>query len=603
MFAPNSFYALFDDNLDHSGDVLLTDFDRALHCTNAAEVPRFFDDLARARAAGKWVALAAHYELGHALEPHLHHLVTDGTCLARAWVFNVARRVPSQETGASLDAAIEALDEHQALAGVAAIRRGITDAEYLRAVERIRAWIGEGDCYQVNFTFSLTGQLYGHPLALYRALRAAQPVRHGAFIRHPDGTVLSRSPELFVRRDGAQLTCRPMKGTAPRTAEARALADSEKDRAENIMIVDLIRNDLGRLAPPGGVRVDRLCEIEAYPSVWQMTSTVTAQPVNAPFAAIMRALFPCGSITGAPKIRAMEIIHALEGQARGLYCGALGWIAPDGDFRLSVPIRTLDANVTGDVRLGLGSGIVADSEPVAELAESLLKGRFLSDLRPDLGLIETLRCEPQAPQAYPLLALHLERLTASAAYFGFRCDADALRQQLAAFAAALDTTYRVRLELRPDGIARITGSPIDDASTAQVQTVSLSTHALRSDDRLLRHKTTARAVYDSELQGAIAAGHFDTLFLNEKGELAEGARTSVYLDPGDGQLLTPALECGVLDAVYRRKLIREGRVREARLTRNDLFAAKGIYLSNAVRGLIPARLSFDDQCLQAERPH
>lgn len=603
MPALSDFHALFDDNLDCAGDLLLSSLGQTLQCSRAEDVPRFFAALENARAGGRWIALAAHYELGYALEPHLNHLLTDGTTLARAWIFRDAQRLASLDTQARLDAEVAGFDEHQALAGVAGLKRHIEERAYIGCIDRIRDWIAAGDCYQVNFTFALTGQLYGAPLALYRRLRAAQPVRHGAFIRHPDGVILSRSPELFVARRGARLTCRPMKGTAPRDSDPTDLAASEKNRAENIMIVDLIRNDLGRLTPPGGVRVERLCEIEDYPSVWQMTSTVQAEPVEASFIDVMRALFPCGSITGAPKIRAMEIIHALEADARGLYCGALGWLAPDGDFCFSVPIRTLDATAEGAVHLGLGSGIVADSEARAEFSEAVLKGRFLTDLRPNFGLIETLRCEPGTERAYPLLERHLRRLKDSAAHFGIPCDSDTLVERLKNFAAPLRSPHRVRVELKPDGTFDITGSPLDDTPPAAPHTVSVSHHRVRSDDHLLQHKTTARALYDAEVRGAIAAGHFDTLFFNEKGELAEGGRTSVFLDMGDGILRTPGLECGVLDGVYRRKLLDEGRAIEARLTRADLEAATEIYLANAVRGLIAARLSGSDQCAQAERPH
>lgn len=603
MFVPSDCLALFDDNLDRAGDLLLTDLEQSLQCDTVADLPRFFGALEAARARGQWVALAAHYELGHALEPRLSALLPGGIPLARAWVFRKAERLSARDSQARLDAEFATLDEHRAAAGVAALQRNLAEKDYLAAVERIREWIAAGDCYQVNYTFALTGQIFGSPLALYRRLRHAQPVRHGALIRHAQGAILSRSPELFVERRGPRLTCRPMKGTAARTTDPAALAASQKNRAENVMIVDLIRNDLGRLAPPGGVRVAQLCRIEGYPSVWQMTSTIHAEPVHATLQDMFRALFPCGSVTGAPKIRAMEIIRSLEREPRGLYCGALGWIAPDGDFRFSVPIRTLDVDAGGRFRMGLGSGIVADSEAVAEFEECLLKGRFLSSLRPPFGLIETLRCETAGARRYPLLPRHLRRLSASAAHFGIACDVPALRARLDAFAAPLTTPHRVRVELRPDGTVELTGSPLGDEGAGSERIVVLSRETVDSRDPLLRHKTTARARYDRALREATAAGHFDVLFFNERGELTEGARSNVFLDLGEDVLVTPALDCGLLDGVYRRKLLDEGLARERRLSRADLAGAKRLFLTNALRGLLPARLADGDQWAQEPCPH
>lgn len=591
MFDESSNFALFDDNLDESGDLLLTGLEGCIRCDAADGLPDAFAAIAAAVAEGCWVAVAASYELGYALEPRLNPLLPDGGApLLNAWFFRRAERMSATQTSGLIEHALSPLEEHQRLARVAGITCNLSEIDYYNAVSRIRELIDAGDCYQVNFTFALTGRAYGSPLALYDALRRAQPVRHGALIRHSGGAILSRSPELFVQRQGTRLVCRPMKGTAARDSDPQALAESEKNRAENVMIVDLIRNDLGRLAPSGGVRVERLCEIEAYPSVWQMTSTVVAEPVSADLPEIFRALFPCGSITGAPKIRAMEVIRELESGPRGVYCGALGWVAPDGDFRFSVPIRTLEIDTDGRTRLGLGSGIVADSDPPAEWAESLLKGRFLTDLKAGFGLIETLRCEPDGPERYPLLKLHLTRLARSAATFGFALDLDAVRSALVHAASALHGLQRVRLVLNPDGRFNISSTALEAPQPGSLPTVVVSRHRVSSCDPLLRHKTTARELYDAELRRVMADGHFDALFFNERGELAEGARTNVFLDLGDAYLLTPPLESGALDGVYRRKLLNEGRAREIRLTAADLSRARAIHLANAARGLFRVEL-------------
>ena len=451
--------------------------------------------------------------------------------------------------------------------------------------ERIRRYIAAGDCYQVNLTFPLDGEAFGNPARLYQALRAAQPVRYGAFIAHAGGAILSRSPELFLERQGQRLASRPMKGTAPRHTDPAALAASEKDRAENVMIVDLIRNDMGRLAPPGGVRVEDLCRIEAYPTVWQMTSRVVAEPVDASLPEIFRALFPCGSITGAPKIRAMEIIRELEERPRGLYCGALGWIRPGGDFRFSVPIRSLFIDAAGKARLDVGSGIVIDSRAGAEWAECHLKSRFLTALPKGLRLIETLRLEPGA--GYPFLTEHLERLAASAAALDFPFDEAAFLAGLAQIHA--DDARRVRVTLGQAGDFSFENASLAAGAPGDSPTIVVSPCRVDSRDLLLRHKTTARALYDSELARVMAAGHFDAVFLNEKGELTEGARTNVFVERG-GVLMTPPLAAGLLNGVLRRRLLREGRAVEARLGLDDLLAAEAVFVGNGLRGLVRVRV-------------
>jgi len=590
MFAPDQPVALFDDNLSGNDSLMLHGLVDTVCCTQVNQLNASFAAIEQASANGYWIALAASYELGEALEPKLRAGIRTGPFpLLNAWVFEHAEHWSDAKTEAALATAAEKLDEHQRTVGTLSLTAGIDKATYCDNVERIRELIAAGDCYQVNYTYALRGQLSGDPLAMYTALRQSQPVRYGTFIRHPEGTILSRSPELFVQRTNAQLTCKPMKGTASRERDALALAQSEKDRAENLMIVDLIRNDLGRLAPAGGVRVQSLFDLEAYPSLWQMTSTITAEPIHTGLLEIFRALYPCGSITGAPKIRAMQIIRELEPTARQLYCGALGWIAPGGDFRFSVPIRTLQADTKGHFQCGLGSGIVADSAPQDEWAECRLKSRFLTDIRPKFGLIETLRCEADTTNPYPLLQGHLHRLQQSARTFGFACNETAISDALRQLAAPLSGTHRVRLELHADGQFKLTHTPLAPLNEAQ-PSVCLAAGHVHSADPLLQHKITARSVYDQALAAAMQAGHFDALFLNELGQLTEGARSNIFLDMGDRTLLTPALECGVLNGVYRRKLIDDGGVREAIITADMLHQARALYASNALRGLIPVRL-------------
>lgn len=590
-------FALFDNQLE-GRDLWLEGLVERLICRDEAEVASCLEQIEAASASGRWVALAVAYELGEVLEPRLRHgrrppaptSARDTPPLLTAWIFSTGTHLDRADSEARIDALVRALPEEERIAGIAGLSAGITRDHYLRAIDRIRALIHAGDCYQVNYTWPLQGDLYGSPLALYRRLMQVQPVAHGGFVTDAEVSILSRSPELFVERRGHRLTCRPMKGTAARDTDPDALRQSPKDRAENVMIVDLIRNDLGRLAPSGGVKVATLCEVEAYPTVWQMTSTVTAEPVSAGLHTILHALFPCGSVTGAPKIRAMEIIRELEASPRGLYCGAFGWIAPGGDFSLNVPIRTLRITPERRVCLNVGSGVVADSDGPSEWAECLLKARFVSHLPPQFGLIETLRCEAGQTTPYPLLARHLARLDESARALGHRSDIAAVEKQLLDRAGLLSAgTYRVRLELSADGCTRIDSEALA-ALAAGPHRMGISEERVTSTNPLLRHKTTLRTRYDRVLAQAMARGQFDALLLNENGELVEGARSNLFVDRGDGLLLTPPLAAGALNGVLRRELIELGRAIETRLYRADLEQADTIYLGNALRGLIAVEL-------------
>lgn len=488
---------------------------------------------------------------------------------------------------------VAGLAESDRLAGVAELAAGLDGEQHRRCVEQIRRWIADGDCYQINLTFPLAGRLYGHPLALYSRLRQRQPVRYGAYLSVAEKTVLSFSPELFFERRGDRVLARPMKGTAPRGAtpaedEANRLAllASDKERAENIMIVDLLRNDLGRLAAPGKVRVDSLCDAEAYPSLWQVVSTVSAELPGVTLFDLFRALFPCGSITGAPKIRAMQRIDELEAAPRGLYTGSLGWLAPGGDCRFNVAIRTLEVQPDRRVRLGVGSGIVIDAVADAEYAECLLKASFLTGFDPGFELIETLRLEHGN---YPLLALHLQRLQSSARDLGFACDLPEITAALTARAsfggAGLN---RVRLTLAHNGQYAVSLAPLIDEPGPW--SVVLADERLDDKDYLLRHKTSARSRYQRALAAlARDPGVFDAIFLNTRGEVCEGARSNVFIEC-DGVLLTPALDCGLLPGVMRRHLLETGRAVEAVLSVDDLRGASTIYLANALRGLVPVTL-------------
>jgi para-aminobenzoate synthetase/4-amino-4-deoxychorismate lyase len=601
---PAAPFALFDDSLADSleaNSLLLFDLERIIACHDANELDLTLAGIEAAAASGAHVAVVADYELAYWLEPKaVSRPWTSERPLLAGYVFRVARKLDAGDVATLLAEHRTTLPPARRIAGIAGLRAKLDEDDYLAGVRRILAYIADGDCYQVDYTFSLSFHHYGDPLVLYETLRKRQPVHYGAYLRLPERTLLSLSPELFVERHGDCLRARPMKGTAPRhddrlqdESSRDQLAASEKDRAENVMIVDLIRNDLGRIARLGSVRVDRLFEVEPYPTLWQMTSTIRAEAPGVSLAGLFRALFPCGSVTGAPKIRAMQIAAELESGPRGVYTGAIGYLRPGGDFRFNVPIRTLCLEADGSGSLGIGSGIVADSLPERELAECRLKSRFVTGIDAGFQLIETLLLEPTNAVPYALLDEHLARLSASAAYFGFACDLDWLRSALLAHGrefTAIPAPRMARLLLEKSGHFSIESAALP-VTTADLKLV-LAAGKVESTDIFRRHKTTVRHQYDTELKRVTAnETAFDAIFCNERGELCEGARSNIYLEI-DGVLHTPPETAGLLNGVMRRHLIRRQspRIVERTLYPSDLHRAKAIYVSNAVRGLRRARL-------------
>ncbi|QVN12671.1 MULTISPECIES: bifunctional anthranilate synthase component I family protein/class IV aminotransferase [unclassified Burkholderia] len=522
------------------------------------------------------------------------------------------------------------------IAGVAHVAKSVSRDAFDAAIAAVHDALRAGDSYQVNYTYRLNFDVFGTPLALYRRLRARQPVRYGALIALPDGAwVVSCSPELFVEKHGDVLRARPMKGTAPRSADPREdaaaaafLANDPKNRAENVMIVDLLRNDVSRIARTGSVKVPALFSVEPYASVWQMTSTVEAGwRDGTTFAQMLRALFPCGSITGAPKYKTMQLIDAIESTPRGLYTGAIGWLdapkedagdaTPDGaagcgDFCLSVAIRTLtldadgasnDTDGTGTTTaaagrrrgtMGVGAGIVLDSVAADEYAECQLKARFLTDADPGFQLFETTAAT--RTDGIRHLDRHLARLQRSTDAFGFRFDADALRREIDARCAALDGdgAYRMKLALAKDGTIEIIAAPLKPLPAGPVGVLLAAEHGFaptRTDDALLLHKTTRRAEYDRAWQAAEALGGFDMLFVNERGEVTEGGRSNVFVKL-NGVWVTPPLSCGVLPGVMRGVLLDDPAVgaKERVLTLDDVLNADELMICNALRGPMAARL-------------
>jgi len=533
-----------------------------------------------ALAGGRHAAGYLAYELGYAFEERLVALLPPDRKVPLLW-FGIFERFSTREDRA---------EEPRTYAG--ALAHEWDRARYELAFDRMRELIAAGDLYQANLSYRARFAFLGEPYALYRELRAAAGARHCAFVDDGERQILSLSPELFfaVSPDG-RIRTRPMKGTAARglTAEEDAasrarLRTSDKERAENLMIVDLLRNDLSRIARPGSVEVEELFEVETYPTLHQMVSTIGARlGAGARAETILRALFPCGSVSGAPKLRAMEVIRATETSPRGVYCGAIGHFSPDGSASFNVAIRTL--TITGGRgELGIGGAVVFDSRAGAEYDECRLKARFYETARHPTALIETLRHVPG--EGFVRAERHLARMAASASALGISFDAEQARAAMRESVRGRDGPSRVRLVLHEDGMPGAEATPF--AASAAPWRFAVSLRRVRAGDPLLRHKTTRREMFE-EARARLAATHGcdEILFLNERGELTEGSRTNIFLEI-EGRLLTPALASGLLDGCLRRELMEEGRCAEAVLSRADLDRAERIFLGNSLRGLIPA---------------
>ncbi|KDB09074.1 para-aminobenzoate synthase, subunit I [Burkholderia sp. lig30] len=624
-------FALLDDcdsTASARSSRLYSGFVRERGCTDPAQLDAVDAALAQDLRDGLHAVVVGDYEFGRNLQ-----WAQPGEAPLRFLLFERCERLSRDEVDAWL-ARHDGGAPVPSVAGVSQVRKSVTRDAFDAAIAAVHDALRAGDSYQINYTYRLHFDTFGTPLALYRRLRARQPVRYGALIALPGGRwVVSCSPELFVEKQGDVLRARPMKGTAPRSADpvrdaeaAAFLAGDAKNRAENVMIVDLLRNDLSRIARTGTVKVPALFSVEPYASVWQMTSTVEAGwRDGTTFAGMLRALFPCGSITGAPKHRTMQLIDAIETTPRGLYTGTIGWLdapkedsrpagsplgasadvprepaAACGDFCLSVAIRTLTLDAAGaSVRrtgtMGVGAGIVLDSVAADEYAECELKARFLTGADPGFQLFETTCASRAGGIAH--FDRHLARLQRSADTFGFAFDPAACRAQAAARCAVLDGDgpYRMKLALAKDGTLEIVAAPLAPLPAGPVGVLLAPEHGFaptHSGDALLLHKTTRRADYDRAWQAAEALGCFDMLFFNERGELTEGGRSNVFVKL-DGQWVTPPLSCGVLPGVMRGVLLDDPAfgAQERVVTRDALSRAQALVLTNALRGRLDAVLS------------
>ncbi len=583
-----------------------------LVCHGEDDPALFFKQAKEYLKKGYYLAGWLSYEFGYLLEPALSGQITftPATPVAEFGVyrtphiFNHATRSFSGAgpwpTASRQDADTDYRIEN--------LRLNQPKEVYANSVQKIKQYIEAGDTYQVNYTLKILFDFAGSAEALYKTLRRNQHVSFAAYLKNRTQRAISFSPELFFKKQGATCKVRPMKGTMKRgrTLEEDAqyidfLKHDIKNRSENIMIVDLLRNDLGRLSEMGSVSAVSLFDVETYETLHQMTSTIRGKlRPDVTLYSLFRALFPCGSVTGAPKIRTMQIIRELEHELRGIYTGGIGFITPEGDAVFNVPIRTVVLN-DGHGEMGIGSGVVYDSDPQKEWEECSLKGRFLTEPAPDFKIIETILWQPD--YGFWLLDMHLERLCGSAKYFDYPLDVKNVTKLLLEAAQKFppNSHQRVRLTIAKDGTVEITATECAPSSPQHLPAftekknglpkVVFAETATDSQSPFLYHKTTIRDLYDRERQKALAAGFYEVLFCNEKGEVTEGSISNIFIRNGE-TLYTPPLACGLLDGVFRKFIMNNCplTVTEKILTRSDLETAEGIYVGNSIRGLIQVTL-------------
>ncbi|WP_088816472.1 MULTISPECIES: aminodeoxychorismate synthase component I [Listeria] len=542
-----------------------------------AEVAAVFQRAEKWRKDGYYIAGFVSYEAAPAFNEYLRTFCADKN-LPLVWFGVFDSPVPNFEAPPRIKPTF-------------AFTADMTFPEYQSRIARIRAEIAAGNTYQTNFTLRLNSPVLAgfEAGSAYRHLREQSEARYTAMLTTNAHQILSASPELFFKVEKGKVTTRPMKGTVRRgdTAELDAvrrdfLANDEKNRAENVMIVDLLRNDLGQIACPGSVRVPRLCELEPYPTVWQMTSTVTAELASEKsLFEIFEALFPCGSITGAPKKNTMDFITELETSARGVYCGAIGYVKPDGDMIWSVPIRTIQIDLRANVaRYGVGGGIVWDSDAAAEFAEIEAKSAVLADAFPPVELIESLRLENGELKR---LQAHLDRMEKSAQIWALPFERSAARSLWQTAAAEHSNgVFKFRAELKRNGDFVFDVQEI--SCTTPVWTAKIASKPLPRNS-FLAHKTTRREMYEELREPDVT----ETLLYNEKEELTEFISGNLVLEIG-GKLVTPALSCGLLPGIFRQALLEEGEISEQVLTFRDLQLASRVFLTNSVRGFVEIKM-------------
>lgn len=588
-------FILLDNTKDEGeGSWLFENPIEIIKADNPGEVAVALGKLEAADKNGLFAAGFFAFELAYVMEPSLASLLPEQRETPLIWfgVFKSRKKLSSAEANAFLSQ--KATSDAQ----VSLLKPQWSLDDYTERFNKARDAILSGEVYQLNLTFKTSFDCIGDAISLYLKLRLQQAVSFGAYIDAPEFKVLSLSPELFIRQNGLEIETRPMKGTAPRAylpqddrQVALALAADVKSQAENLMIVDLMRNDIGRIAEHHSVKVHNLFEVETYKTLHQMISTVraTLKP-NIRLHDLLKALFAPGSVVGAPKIQAMKLIRQLEQFPRGVYCGAIGMMG-QGQKVFNVSIRTAvlypsDNKYRGE--MGVGSGVVYDSIANHEYEECLLKTKFFTQDAEPFGLIETLRFDKG--RGYYLLDRHLERLAGSAAYFNIPFDINVIRDALLAHSAACDVLHlRVRVRLSANGMLDIQSTPLANDALSQTVKFIISDQPIHSANIHLYHKTTARQFLDEPCQRyKETIGCDEVVYINQRGELTQGSYMNLFLEQHDGTYLTPPLTSGLLPGTFRAEFMSTHRVIEKILYPSDIASAKAVYLGNSVRGLLKA---------------
>ncbi len=469
------------------------------------------------------------------------------------------------------------------------LRLNVSAEEYFKKAAQIKAELKQGNSYQVNFTMKFKFKLSGSALVLYQELKQKQPVPYSGFYKFDSKYLLSFSPELFFKLSRGKIICRPMKGTIQRgnssledSRFAMELKKSSKDQAENLMIVDLIRNDLGRLCLPGSIATNKLFTVEKYNTLFQLTSGVSGRlRPGIGYTDIFAGLFPGGSVTGTPKLSTMKLIRRLEKEPRNIYCGALGFTSPGGQAVFNIPSRTiLLQGMRGE--MGIGSGITYASDPKKEFAECLLKAKFLTDASADFDLLETLRYE----NGYSFLKEHLTRLKTSAKYFNYPLELKLLRRQLRILKNKLSdkAAYKIRVLVNRFGKIKIATHALSSAKQNSGDYITISKKRMNTNNRLLYHKTTSRDIYNSEHTKYSKQGFADVVFQNQHGEITEGAISNIFILKNN-KYFTPPVSAGLLPGVYRNYFLEKAKATVKTLKIKDLASADKIFITNSVRGL------------------
>lgn len=596
---PDAVFALLEDTrerVDSLASLLFIDSFDQIIAYDHAEVASALNAIDEARRSGHYLCGYIAYEAGYYIVDKQDFSFAKSSKnnfpLVHFYMFSRCIHLTPEETD-------NLIDNSAPREECAVFDLTLTESKdrYLSNLEKIHGYILDGDTYQINHTLKYRFKYEGAPLCLYRELRQRQPVEYSAFLNFPEGHILSLSPELFIRKIGSVLESKPMKGTARRgSTEAedeaiiQSLKNDPKTQSENVMIVDLIRNDISRIGRPGTVRVKDLFEVQTFKTLHQVISTIQGDvDKDVSISEVMTNLFPCGSITGAPKIRTMEIIEEIEAENRGVYTGAIGYIMPNNDFCFNVPIRTIVSSAPGKAEMGIGSGIIFEANAHEEYDECLLKAKFLTGINEKFQLIEAILFNADV-KTFSNLTLHLARLKRSAETFGFIYDQAKIVSALNEATAAVATGfYKVRLLLQKNGEQNVTIAPVSRDTPVQRNLV-ISEHRVDSNSIFQYHKTTIRDRYEMAYQQAVAQGAYDVVFLNEREQLTEASRHNLFIEKS-GKLFTPPLEAGILLGIFRETILHDSRYSaiEKNLSHADLASADRVFLTNAIRGIVEVK--------------